>query len=90
MNALVTALPGLVPIFVLAGGVNALAGVLLLIDIVLTVSHLEFYIKNFRILDIAFQFGSGFLCSSSRTVLPSDEVKLFNIYFSYSCYTLAK
>ena len=28
MNALVTALPGLVPIFVLAGGVNALAGVL--------------------------------------------------------------
>ena len=31
MNALVTALPGLVIIFVLAGGVNALAGVLLLI-----------------------------------------------------------
>ena len=29
MNALVTALPGLVIIFVLAGGVNALAGVLL-------------------------------------------------------------
>ena len=29
INALVTALPGLVPIFVLAGGVNALAGVLL-------------------------------------------------------------
>ena len=28
MNALVTALPGLVIIFVLAGGVNALAGVL--------------------------------------------------------------
>ena len=28
MNALFTALPGLVPIFVLAGGVNALAGVL--------------------------------------------------------------
>ena len=32
MNALVTALPGLVIIFVLAGGVNALAGVLLLIS----------------------------------------------------------
>ena len=31
MNALVTALPDLVPIFVLAGGVNALAGVLFLI-----------------------------------------------------------
>ena len=30
MNALVAALPGLVPIFVLAGGVNALAGVLLI------------------------------------------------------------
>ena len=29
MNALATALPGLVPIFVLADGVNALAGVLL-------------------------------------------------------------
>ena len=29
MNALVTALLGLVPILVLAGGVNALAGVLL-------------------------------------------------------------
>ena len=29
MNSLVTALPGLVPIFVSAGGVNALAGVLL-------------------------------------------------------------
>ena len=28
MNSLVTALPGLVPIFVSAGGVNALAGVL--------------------------------------------------------------
>ena len=28
MNALITALPGLVIIFVLAGGVNALAGVL--------------------------------------------------------------
>ena len=31
MNALVTALPGLVPIFVSAGGVNALAGVLLIL-----------------------------------------------------------
>ena len=29
MNSLVTALPGLVPIFVLAGGVNALPGVVL-------------------------------------------------------------
>ena len=28
MNSLVTALPGLVPIFISAGGVNALAGVL--------------------------------------------------------------
>ena len=33
MNALVTAVPGLVPIFVSAGGVNALAGVLLQNDI---------------------------------------------------------
>ena len=31
MNSLVTALPGLVPIFVSAGGVNALAGVLFLL-----------------------------------------------------------
>ena len=32
MNSLVTALPGLVPIFVSAGGVNALAGVLFWFD----------------------------------------------------------
>ena len=38
MNALVTALLGLVPIFVLAGGVNALAGVLLLFKMIKTES----------------------------------------------------
>ena len=31
MNSLVTALPGLVPIFISAGGVNALAGVLFIL-----------------------------------------------------------
>ena len=47
MNSLVTALPGLVIIFILAGGVDALAGVLFYkIDY----TFMKFYFSNYEIL----------------------------------------